>query len=1345
MPDCPREAVDATGPGGLCPDHAPDVDDDLEDGPPADDPPEDADNRPQEGGSTQTERSNPTPGDDASGPSPAVATDTTQDRALAAFEAAIDWFHTQVDRDLPDDVAHDTPRDYYRDGRGWGDATIDAKRLGYAPEDTRDGLVAYLHRRGFDRETILATGLIGESDDGTLYALWSARYVLPYLDGDGRAVFAISRALDPPHPRDWAGKYDDDDDPAKYHKIPVSHDAVDVAEPIYGLDTVRDGEPVLITEGIADAITAHQAGYPCVSPVTTTFKDSDREQLVAALEDRDVPRVYLIQDAERPGSDVDDRDRLTLPQYGEGVKGAVATAEFLAEHGIDARIGALPRPGLGKVDLDDYLSRWDGDLRPILAAATPVADHPAHDPRAAALAAAERTRPDRDTTDADATPDAAAGEGAGSALFDLGIRDVAGLSRGYRGKSPLGHRGDSENYFVLLDDRGLAYDHKAKAAYNALTYLLVDAGERRIDAPNGRLDDAEVFAAWKHAKRAGHLPDDDPIPRRALRYVARDATAWDGDLAEHVTRDGDTFDGLPTDVYNAALDAVRADHGVDPGRSQARNPDAEPVAPLALAKLDALAAPDRERYARKRGFDIPATDDVRADLRDALFRELRAGNQTVVDAPTALGKSHTAATTPWRDHADVTGEAPVVHFHPTTDARDDAAAETRASSAAGAVLKGRKERCPVAAGDHDPAPDGEADPDHVVTIDGEPAREWFDRLCDGKGLPFSTAHAIARERNDQDRDALPCCEDGDCPAVTQWDGLPRDDDGHPTVDVIHATNQFAYVPSLRQGTNVILDEQPDFTTDLGQERIQGMITAYLRAIDAPVRTWEAFVSLARFDHGGGRSDAGKEQDAVDDALGTDPGRDWYVTDPDAHALAPDLARALWNALRWGDDDANGRRSGGVLHEPPRLDADAGDGYAGVWLSVVVDDTNTVQTVRSAPDLSQARAVVGLDAHPSMPRWELNTGGNLDMTRDAILDPTERALWRRYERGLTVVQVGDATRPRSGDTAREWMNDERVRTVLDRLRDHYGGDLATAISPVQVERAVREILDDVAEGDTVDEDSTMHYGEEKSRNDFADERVGYLYGCMDPGDGMVLDALAELNLEATPPRLSEEDVDKPGGHLCPTCGGDGCRECNGTGRKREKGRTFDGPDADTARALLASVRENHVAQAAGRYARNPDDPESRAVVYVHTDALPPGFADLQVPGVEWLATDTQRAIVDALAERPTATTRELADAVDCSKEHVRQTLARLRERGLIARRDAAGDHGADVYRDTGADHALADLGGDVTTNDALEGVNRWSLAVRDPSPPEDGPPGGPGDVATGTAPVDGGDPPPGPGD
>ena len=86
---------------------------------------------------------------------------------------------------------------------------------------------------------------------------------------------------------------------------------------------------------------------------------------------------------------------------------------------------------------------------------------------------------------------------------------MSGLAWDYRGENPLGHHGDSENYFVVVRDYGVAYDYKYKTAFNALTYLLVEAGARDASNPNGSLDDGEHFTAWHHAKDEGLLPDDE--------------------------------------------------------------------------------------------------------------------------------------------------------------------------------------------------------------------------------------------------------------------------------------------------------------------------------------------------------------------------------------------------------------------------------------------------------------------------------------------------------------------------------------------------------------------------------------------------------------------------------------------------------------------------------------------------------------------------------------------------------------------------------------------------------------------------------------------------------------------
>jgi DNA-binding transcriptional ArsR family regulator len=308
-----------------------------------------------------------------------------------------------------------------------------------------------------------------------------------------------------------------------------------------------------------------------------------------------------------------------------------------------------------------------------------------------------------------------------------------------------------------------------------------------------------------------------------------------------------------------------------------------------------------------------------------------------------------------------------------------------------------------------------------------------------------------------------------------------------------------------------------------------------------------------------------------------------------------------------------------------------------------------------------------------------------MLVEPVLDSSERALWRRYERGLLTVGVGDATRP---FTSGEYFDEGGSRAFFEALREHFGSRFSTAITAGSVEHQTEDLLEEVG----VDEPRTMHYGEEKSRGDFGDEDVGALNGCIDPGDDYVIDLLAEAGLNARPETQTDEDGEE----------------------RRAHGRGFVGPDADAAASLLASVREQHVAQAAGRYARNADNPDDRAIVFVRTDAAPAGFLDLQVPGVEWLPTDDQAAIVDALRGRRDATARELAEVADVTKEHVRKTLRRLHDKGVVDVRQGAGDHGAHVYR------ALSGLGSGEcvdlspeTTNDHVWGTYTWALAIDAP--------------------------------
>lgn len=1154
--------------------------------------------------------------------------ESVEERALRAFDVAIDYYVSKLDEPLDyADAPAETPREFYTGSRGWDGETVESKRLGYAPA-SGDGLLNRLMREGFERDAIVGTGLF----DDRLRPTFTGRFVLPYFDADGRAVYAIGR--DALNPDDYHSEASDSDAAAKYQKVSLSGTVESIREPIYGVDTLSDGDDVVITEGIADAISAHMAGFTALSPVTTTFKHSDRERLAELLDDHDVERVFVANDAEPAESSVSEDGDLYLPWGGEGLRGALTTAEFLADEGYDARVVDLPTVATEKLDLDDYLTEWGGDLGVLLRAAKPLTEHPAYDAERVAVSAARSSRPD-ESFERDSDHD-----GGSSALFDLTMRDVTGLSPGYRGTNPLGHHGDSENYYVLSESTGLGYDHKHKTAYNALTHLLVAAGERPADAPNGALDDREVFEAWREAKESGALPDDDPVPRRALVHVAVDGGAC---------ARGEVEDGwkLPADAYNAALDVIE-DLGLDPGRPSLTGGSGVESA-IPVNHIEAL----HESHA---DLDAVSTSELREKIEGMVLSNMASKGQMLLDVPTAAGKSYTSASQGYLALGETDGK-PVVHLHATKDARHEAKLVSDDAGVSSVEIEGRS-KCPVAAGDYDPGEDGDG-----LTYNGKPISEFIREKCDGQNVPFSSVHRHLNEVLD-----LPCCveDDGaDCPYRLQWDGVPRDGDGEPTVDVVHATHVIGHVPSVRSHSHVIVDELPSYNVDLDDDTFRAAVTAFLKEIrreDDPAFLPTSYGGLAHLARNGftsndadGGDSAREKYDVMRAYLARKPGIKWYIENPDAHGLARGLAGAVW-ASRFADADSNGRVVGRAVHEPPRPDSNAreDEGWNLSHITVVLDEYDAPLLALNVPHFGDAESLTCLDAHPSRLLWGLQTGTFDGEEREFALDykrplaPAQRRRWRRGERGLTVVQIGDAIRPLAVDDDgvfdSRFNNGGALAALIDQLRSSFGERFRTMLTTKKADEPTLTLMQEAGIGDA----EIITYGKERSNNDFAGERVGFLNGCMDPGDDYVYDLAAALGLDV----VAET-----------TTGSDGAEV-------RATGRGFEGDDGGFGSELLATVREQHVAQGVGRYAREPDDPDDEAIVFVRTGAVPPSLVDYRVEGVVWGATKRQRAALDALLELDGegefggATRTEVAERAGMSKNYAGKCLNYLIEQNVV---------------------------------------------------------------------------------
>jgi hypothetical protein len=175
--------------------------------------------------------------------------------------------------------------------------------------------------------------------------------MFPYLQG-GTVRYFIGRKTE--ETRDTIeGKY------VKQLTRTEKRPNIQAYEPIFGTDSIRPGKPVIITEGITDAIITIQAGYSCISPVTVRFKADHGRRLADLV--RDCSQVVLLMDSEDN-------------QAGEW--GAVDTGLELCRHGIIPFIGTIPRPeGVDKVDLNDFI-REGGDVSNLITQAVLIDLHP---------------------------------------------------------------------------------------------------------------------------------------------------------------------------------------------------------------------------------------------------------------------------------------------------------------------------------------------------------------------------------------------------------------------------------------------------------------------------------------------------------------------------------------------------------------------------------------------------------------------------------------------------------------------------------------------------------------------------------------------------------------------------------------------------------------------------------------------------------------------------------------------------------------------------------------------------------------------------------------------------------
>ena len=155
----------------------------------------------------------------------------------------------------------DVQRTYFHK-RGITDKTIDELKIGWSQNPCEK-----LQELGYIQNDINETGLLS----------WINRLVFPYLR-NGKCQYMVSRTSV------WE-EYQSSFPDSKYMKLKRTDES---ENPIWGIDSLRRQGPVIIAEGIMDAISCYQEDYAVLTAVTGAFSGNQKKELYSLLKGRDV-------------------------------------------------------------------------------------------------------------------------------------------------------------------------------------------------------------------------------------------------------------------------------------------------------------------------------------------------------------------------------------------------------------------------------------------------------------------------------------------------------------------------------------------------------------------------------------------------------------------------------------------------------------------------------------------------------------------------------------------------------------------------------------------------------------------------------------------------------------------------------------------------------------------------------------------------------------------------------------------------------------------------------------------------------------------------------------------------
>lgn len=206
--------------------------------------------------------------------------------------------------------------------RKLSDEIIEKFSLGYAP--LRDNsLYSFLTEKGYKKEEIEASGLIGEKETENktvfVYDKFWDRLMFPIRDIDGKIIGFGGRTLE----KDGLPKYINSKDTPVFKK----------GENLYGLNFAKNAEFIILCEGNVDVISLHQAGFSGAVASLGTALTIAQAKLLKSLN----KEIYISYDTDPAG-----------------INATLKAIKLLNEQGVRPRILSFD----GAKDPDEFIKNF---------------------------------------------------------------------------------------------------------------------------------------------------------------------------------------------------------------------------------------------------------------------------------------------------------------------------------------------------------------------------------------------------------------------------------------------------------------------------------------------------------------------------------------------------------------------------------------------------------------------------------------------------------------------------------------------------------------------------------------------------------------------------------------------------------------------------------------------------------------------------------------------------------------------------------------------------------------------------------------------------------------------------